>query len=310
MKFKKLISTVMACAMAASVTAVSAFADETLANGSYTGTIHFHNASNPANYSMCDSIFVHEADITLTDDAAELTFYVAYPIPAFRDQGTDGTIKDVKMTVDGTEYTGTSDITTKAVKTFDTAGALFGIDAGEELPTQAVTFSLPRSSVESFENGIAASAYVNVFMNSTTEFVVKITDLKKAVAPTETSTQSTQITAEVAAPAPTYTVTVPESVAMGTLSTTEDTTKEINVKFESENLGSGHVDVSAAAAGELVNGDNKLAFTNDFGTKTFTAATSAQTGHVTVKAADVAKAAAGNYTGKVNFSIAYFAPAA
>lgn len=310
MKFKKLISTVMACAMAASVTAFSAFADDTLANGSYTGTIHFHNASDPTNYSMSDSIFVHTADITLTDNAAELTFYVAYPVPSFSEQGTDGTIKDVKMTVGDTKYTGTSDITTKAVKTFDAAGALFGIKAGDNLTTQAVTVSLPRSSVESFKKGIATSAYVNVVMNTTVDFVVKITDLQKTDAPTQTSTQSTEITAEVAAPAPTYTVTVPESVAMGTLSTTENTIKEIKVEFESENLGSGHVDVSAAAAGELVNGDNKLAFTNDFGTKTFTADTPAQSGNVTVKAADVAKAAAGNYTGKVNFSIAYFAPAA
>lgn len=44
---------------------------------------------------MCDPIFVHEADLTLTDTEAELTFYVAYPIPAFPDQGTDGTVLDV-----------------------------------------------------------------------------------------------------------------------------------------------------------------------------------------------------------------------
>ncbi|MFR6164104.1 MAG: hypothetical protein ACLUJR_14670 [Mediterraneibacter gnavus] len=42
----------------------------------------------------------HEADIELTDDTAGLTFYVAYPIPSFADQGTDGTLKDVVMTID------------------------------------------------------------------------------------------------------------------------------------------------------------------------------------------------------------------
>ena len=71
---------------------------------------------------MCDSIFAHEADVTVNDDSVDLTFYVAYPIPSFSDQGADGTIKDVVLTVDEQEYTAESDITTKPVKTFDTAG--------------------------------------------------------------------------------------------------------------------------------------------------------------------------------------------
>ena len=74
---------------------------------------------------MCDPIFCHEAEVVLTDDAAELTFYVAYPIPAFSDQGTDGTIKDVVFTVDGTEYAAESDITAKPEKVFDTDDSLF-----------------------------------------------------------------------------------------------------------------------------------------------------------------------------------------
>ncbi len=307
MKFKKIFSAVMACAMAASVSAVGAFADSTVENGTYTGTIHFHNATNPANYSMCDSIFAHEADITVTDDSAKLTFYVAYPIPAFSDQGTDGTIKDVKMTVGETTYECDSDIETKAEKTFDTTGALFGINAGDELTTQAISISLPRSAVDSFEDGIETSAYVNVVMNSTQSFFVKITDLEKVVPATETSIQSATVTAEVVAPAPTYDVTVPESVAMGTLSTTEDNTQNIDVAFSSENLGEGYVNVTAAASGKLTSGENSLVFTNDFGTQKFTADTDKLSGTITVKAADVAKAAAGNYTGTVNFTIEYYA---
>ena len=97
----------------------------------------------------------------------ELTFYVAYPIPSFADQGTDGTLKDVVMTIDGTQYKAESDITTKAVKTFDTDASLFGIQAGDQLATQALTLELPRSAVDNLETQVETSAYVNVFMNST-----------------------------------------------------------------------------------------------------------------------------------------------
>ena len=107
----------------------------------------------------------------LTDDAAELTFYVAYPIPAFSDQGTDGTIKDVVFTVDGTEYAAESDITAKPEKVFDTDASLFGISAGDELPTQVLSVELPRDVLDELAAGtVSASAYVNVFMNTTQNF--------------------------------------------------------------------------------------------------------------------------------------------
>ena len=87
--------------------------------------------------------FVHEAELALTADNAELTFYVAYPIPAFPDLGADGTILDVKLTVNDTEYTAESDITTKPEKVFDTTSSLFGITQGEAYPTQILTVDLP-----------------------------------------------------------------------------------------------------------------------------------------------------------------------
>ena len=304
---KRVASAALALTLVAGMNVMPVFAaDAAPENGDYTATIHFHNASNPANYSMCDSIFAHTADVKVTDDAAELTFYVAYPIPSFSDQGVDGTVKDVKMTYDGTAYDGTSDITTKALKTFDTTGALFGINAGDELATQSVTVSLPKAAVDSFADGIATSAYVNVFMNATQDFVVKVTDMQKVVAPTESKTQSAEVTAEVAAAAPTYAVTIPESVAMGTLSTTEDSTKDFTVNVTAENLGTGKVEITTAAAGELTSGSNKLAFANSFGTQS-TSATADLNGTITVKAADVQKAAAGNYTGTANFTINYYA---
>ena len=305
---KRVASASLALTLVAGLNAMPVFAAEgsTYENGNYTATIHFHNASNPTNYSMCDSIFAHEADVVLTDDSAELTFYVAYPIPAFSDQGTDGTVKDVKMTYAETGYTGVSDIATKATKTFDTAGAMFGINAGDELTTQAVTVSLPRDAADSFEDGIATSAYVNIVMNSTQNFVVKVTDMKGGKTATETTKQSATVTAEVAATAPTYDVTIPESIAMGTLSTTEDSTKDFEVAVTAANLGSGKVEVTTAAAGKLADGENKLAFANSFGTQS-ASEDATLSGTITVKAEDVVKAAAGNYTGTANFTINYYA---
>ena len=164
---KRVASAALALTLAAGMSGMPVFAASAAPeNGDYTATIHFHNASNPSSYSMCDSIFAHTADVTLTDDAAKVTFYVAYPVPSFSDQGTDGTIKDVKMNYNETDYEGMLDIATKAVKTFDTAGALFGINAGDELTTEAVTVSLPRAAAESFADGIKTSAYVNVVMNT------------------------------------------------------------------------------------------------------------------------------------------------
>lgn len=307
---KRVASATLALTLAAGLNAMPVFAAEgnTYENGNYTATVHFHNGTNPANYSMCDSIFAHKADVVLTDDNAELTFYVAYPIPNYADQGTDGTIKDVVMTYESEKYTGNSDIETKATKTFDTTNALFGIKEGDELPTQAVTVSLPRAAVDSFEGGISTSAFVNVVMNSTQSFVVKVTDMKggNSEEATETTEQSATVTAEVAATAPAYDVTIPESIAMGTLSTTDDSTKEFEVAVTAANLGSGKVEVTTAATGKLESEGNELAFANSFGTQS-ASEDATLTGTITVKADDVAKAAAGNYTGTATFTINYYA---
>lgn len=304
---KRVASAALALTLVAGTSGMPVFAAEAAPeNGDYTATIHFHNASNPSSYSMCDSIFAHTADVTLTDDAAKVTVYVAYPIPAFSDQGTDGTITNVSMTYNETTYNGDVDITTKAVKTFDTTGALFGVTAGDELATEAVSFSLPRAAVDSFADGIKTSARVNVVMNSQQDFVVKLTDMQKTTVPAESKSQSANVTAEIAAPAPDYEVTIPESIAMGSLSAETDNTKEYTVEVKAENLGTGKVEVAATAKGELLSGENKLAFSNSFGRQS-TSETKSLTGVITVKAANVQKAAAGNYTGTTNFSISYYA---
>lgn len=312
MRFRKVLSGAVAAAMMTTMMCGTAFAAEP-ADGSYTGEIHFLNANGSGNASMCDPIFVHEVEIELTADAAELTFYVAYPIPAFADQGTDGTIKDVVFTVDGAEYTAESDITTKPEKEFDTDAALFGISAGDSLPTQVLTVELPRDVLDDLEAGtVSASAYVNVFMNMTQSFFVKVTDLQAEEGPQEPegNTQDMQITADVeeVISEPEYTVTVPSSVEMGTLSAEKNNVSAYPVDVKAENLN-GTLTISAPESGSLTNGGSTLAFANSFGIQKVTEDTTGTklSGQLTVTAEDVAAAAAGNYTGTTTFTISYAA---
>ena len=311
MRLNKIVSGAAAAAMLGTMMCTTAFAAD-YTDGDYTGEIHFLNANGSGNYSMCDPIFVHEAELALTADNAELTFYVAYPIPSFPDLGTDGTILDVVLTVDGTGYTAESDITTKPEKVFDTTASLFGITEGESYPTQVLTVDLPRDAVDDLEAGtVSASAYVNSVMNSTQNFLIQVTNIQSVGGTTEPAdTKDMQITADVqeVVSEPTYTVTVPGSVELGTLSTEEDNSSPYTVDVAASNLN-GTLSVSAPETGNLTSGDNTLAFANSFGTQNVTADTEngKLSGAISVSASDVAAAAAGNYTGTTTFSITYSA---
>ena len=319
MRLNKIVSGAAAAAMLGTMMCTTAFAAD-YTDGDYTGEIHFLNANGSGDYSMCDPIFVHEAELALTADNAELTFYVAYPIPSFPDLGTDGTILDVVLTVDGTEYTAESDITTKPEKVFDTTATLFGITEGESYPTQVLTVDLPRDAVDDLEAGtVNASAYVNSVMNSTQNFFIQVTNIQSVGGETEEpdqpevpaeETQDMQISADVkeVVSTPDYTITVPSTVALGTLSTEKDNSLPYTVDVAASNLN-GTLSVSAPETGNLTSGDNTLAFANSFGTQNVTADTEngKLSGAISVSASDVAAAAAGNYTGTTTFSITYSA---
>ena len=312
MRLNKIVSGAAVAAMLGTMMCTTAFAAD-YTDGNYTGEIHFLNANGTGAASMCDPIFVHEAELALTADNAELTFYVAYPIPSFPDLGTDGTILDVVLTVDGTEYTAESDITTKPEKVFDTTATLFGITEGESYPTQVLTVDLPRDAVDDLEAGtVSASAYVNSVMNSTQNFFIQVTNIQSVGGETEPAeeTQDMEITANVeeVVSAPDYTITVPSTVALGTLSTEEDNSLPYTVDVAASNLN-GTLSVSAPETGNLTSGDNTLAFANSFGTQNVTADTEngKLSGAISVSASDVAAAAAGNYTGTTTFSITYSA---
>ena len=216
------------------------------------------------------------------------------------------------LTVDGTEYEAESDITTKPEKVFDTTSSLFGITEGESYPTQVVTVDLPRDAVDDLEAGtVSASAYVNSVMNSTQNFFIQVTDLQLVGGgETDADTQDMQITADVEEQisSPSYNVTVPSSVNIGTLSSEKDNAMPYAVDVEADSLN-GTVSVTAPATGSLTNGGNTLAFANSFGTQTVSEDTAGSqlSGTISISAEDVAAAAAGNYTGTTTFSITYAA---
>ena len=289
------------------------------ANGSYEMGITMMKATDKTTASMCNSIFAPTADVTLTDDATVIKFYVAYPIPNYPNAGTDGTLKDVVATYDGEEYAAEIDITTKATKTFtaDSSSTIFGISTGDELETEAMTLTLPEEAITTvLSDGISISAYVNAVMNSTQTFYLVGSNLtavggssSEEETATETSTESVEVSAEVEKNSPSYTVTVPEAVAIGKVSKTEDTVTEFTVKVTASDMESGKVTVSAAESGNLVSGNNTLAFANDFGTQTVTGDCEDKelNGNITVTAANAKAAKAGNYTGTATFTISYFA---
>lgn len=313
MRLTKLMTGALSVAMLGTMMCTTAFAAD-YTDGDYTGEIHFLNANGTGAASMCDPIFVHEAEVTLDADSAELTFYVAYPIPAFPSMGTDGTILDVKFTVNDTEYTAESDITTKPEKVFDTTSSLFGITEGESYPTQVLTVDLPRDAVDDLEAGtVAASAYVNSVMNSTQNFFVQVTDLQPVggeETPSEPSadTKDMQITANVeeSVSAPDYSVTVPSAVSMGTLSAERNNAMVYAVDVKASNLN-GEIAVTAPESGSLTSDGNTLSFSNSFGTQNVNADTAGTklSGTIRIGKDAVAAAKAGNYTGTTTFSITY-----
>ncbi len=124
--------------------------------------------------SMSDPMFAEKVDVTLKGKVAEFKFYVAYPIPAFKDMGKDGTLKNFFITYDGKKYVGKSDISSKPMKPAKKDAPFFGLEKGKDIAMQVITVKLPKAALD--ESVLAAGAYVNVMMNTDVNFRIKLTD--------------------------------------------------------------------------------------------------------------------------------------
>lgn len=312
--WKQIAASWMAVVLFLGLGNTNAFAAAPYKPGQYTAKITFLHESKDKE-SMCNSLFDQDADVKIKGDTAEIRIYTAFPVPMYASQGADGTVKDMVMTLDEAHYKAESDITTKPVRTMDEKGLMFGIKAGAQLTTQILTFSIPVEKLDRLSSNVPVTAFVNVVMKKDMNFRLRLNDLQLVEEekppqeiPDATTNKSMQLTANVGSPKGSYTVTIPESIALGTLSAEKENVMDYTVEVTAEQLGSGYVEVSTAASGALQCGENALAYTNSFGTQK-TQETTALKGKFTVKAADVQAAAAGSYTGTTDFLIRYFAGA-
>lgn len=136
--------------------------------------IMLHETKNQP--SMCDSLFGTKADVKINGETAELKVYVAYPIPAFPNEGLDGTIKNAVIHYNGKDYVATSDLDTKPVFKAKTDNVLFGMKAGTEVEAQVLTFTLPTKALT--EAMLPATAFVNPVMHSDVKFRMQFSNMQ------------------------------------------------------------------------------------------------------------------------------------
>ncbi len=299
---KRIIAGILSAAMLLS-TGATAFAAETeLVNGEYVAVVNMYQEGKTESetLSMCDPLFGSQADITIADGEATIKLYVANPIPKFG-EFTNGTVNQLTTVVGETTYTATLDVQAAEAVYFDTANTMFGIEAGAYYQSDIVTFVLP---VEAFEaEWLDVHAFVAAVMESFVDFDFVMSDLTLVSAAETVDVQEVPVTATVLENQTTYTVTVPATLGLGTLSATEDKVVDysVDVTVNAGNDGKA-VQVTSDAEGELAAGNATIAFGNNFGTQTF-AQTGTGAGTLSVEAANVAGVASGDYAGTINFEI-------
>ena len=311
-KFRKFIAATMtACAICSIGVLGANAAGPVYDDGDYTAQLSVMHATEVGTPSMGRIVYDHDVDIHIQDGQAQLQIYSPYG-EAVKALAPNGPINSLSITVGDQVYQGVSDITTQQERCFEEAiefPNIISIPAGSVMASQCVTVTIPVEALDAAaDTGLMASA--NVIPMGAVEHKFVLSDITKAGAEapqaTEASQHSLMLSADVAAPEASYTVEIPEVIALGTLSAEQDNTTAYTVPVTAKNLGAGHVEVSAPAEGALSSANSSLAYTNSFGTQSFSQ-NGQLSGSFTVTAADVASAAAGNYTGTVLFDISYFA---
>ena len=145
-------------------------------NGVYDATVTMLHEYKEQS-SMCDPMFDAKAEIVVKDDTATVTILVANPVPAFPDQGADGTVKNMFIDYGGQHYAFESQLGTDAMMTAKVSSPLFGFETGSQYPAQVLTVTLPSQAI-GVGSRLATNAYVNVVMNSDQIFRMNLTSLE------------------------------------------------------------------------------------------------------------------------------------
>ncbi len=309
MKLKKMLTTVVAAALLMGNMTIPTFAEQTgRVDGTYTAKSTML-AQGKTTLSMCDPLFVETADITISGDNAVIKSYVAFPVPAFPEDGKEGTVQNVSLSYQGQNYDAVLDLETKPLKPMKKTVPLFGTTEGKEISTEIVSFTVPKAALD--EEVLTVSAYVGVVMHSNVKFDLKLENIKlvKAAEGGEDkpgkNDRSLTVKATVAATQSTYTVTIPEAISMGELKLKQDNEKNYDVKVDIEaGNDAGYVKISAADQGELKAGGSSIAFRNNFGTKEFRQS-GTESATLSVLAKDLKNKKPGDYTGTTVFHIEY-----
>lgn len=311
MNFKKISTLALAMTMMFSTGSLRTVRAEEITpqeNGVYTADVSMLKDGTESELSMCAGFFAAKADVEIKGDNAIITTYVVNPVPAFpkEDNGNyDEVLKNVKASIAGKEYTAT--VGKNLIdKVFD-KGGMSGTIIGTSYPCNPIELTVPKTSLNNTH--IDLSAFVNVVMKTNVDFDMKLANYVKDTSSTtpedsnKSENKTSNVTATVAPNMSTYTVTVPETIAMGELSITEDTSKEFEVSVDLIKGNDGKkVVVSSATEGKLSTEGSEIKLTNSFGTQEF-AESGTKTGTLKVKAEDVKKAKAETYSGTVTFEI-------
>lgn len=159
-------------------------------------------------------------------------------------------------------------------------------------------------AMSNLDGQIAGIWFENGKFSVATDLVMYWETLKKQ-SETQEDNRSMEITASVQeeVSGPSFGVTIPASVSMGTLSSDADNIMPYDIYISSEEK-SGEITVEAPEKGKLYSNENELPFTNTFGIQKFNGEEGkALHGEIQIYARDTAKAPGGNYTGTAVFTI-------
>ncbi len=148
----------------------------TSSSGNYTprpaasncATVSMMKDGSSTKRSMADDMFAATADIIPNGDNVILKLYVAYPIPAFPDQGANGTFLKPSIEYKGMSYPGSIDISSKPLMEVKRRSGTFGLKKGDMIPSEVISFNLPKDALK--EKFLKVHGYVNVVMDDDVTF--------------------------------------------------------------------------------------------------------------------------------------------
>ncbi len=196
-----------------------------LSSGKYTASVAMHKYMEPDSLSMCNGLFHDKVNITVEGDKATLNLYLIDPIPSYASHGTP--LKDVLFFY-GEESYDTNYITETGEHYYFEEASGFITQAGA-YPTTKIQVILPSVALDNTqENTLACEAFINVVMNSTQTFLVKLSDIEEGSLTPETPVEK--------APEITDSPSIEDSTSKETIVATSSTSNTMDMDSSSVNM--------------------------------------------------------------------------